>query len=332
MDGIPPLKDPQLSIKNLNFDGVPVRMYQPKGSSDGGWRGILYFHGGIGMFGSIDAYERVCRGIAKESNSLVVSVGYRLAPEHPYPAQFNDCLTATTYFMKNIKKFGVNPAMIIISGDSSGGTIAASVCQNLVNRADLPKIWAQSLIYPYLQGVDFNWPSYQRNSRIPLFFQNQVVEFGLLYLQQDMSLVKDVLEGWHIPQDIKQKYSKWLGPENLPKECKWEGYRSPRPSSNPTRTYEGFKIAFEKTISPLLAEEAVVQKLPEAYILTCQYDVFMDDGLLYRKRLEDCGVGVTWYQLEDGFHGVLFFVNHWLFSFSGAQSGLNSIVNFIKRL
>lgn len=53
MDGIPPLKDPQLSIKDLTFDGIPVRMYQPRGSCDGGWRGILYFHGGIGLYGSI---------------------------------------------------------------------------------------------------------------------------------------------------------------------------------------------------------------------------------------------------------------------------------------
>ncbi|XP_015264339.1 PREDICTED: arylacetamide deacetylase-like 4, partial [Gekko japonicus] len=58
MAGIPPLKNPQLSIKNLSFDGIPVRMYQPRGSCDKGWRGILYFHGGIGLYGSIDAYER----------------------------------------------------------------------------------------------------------------------------------------------------------------------------------------------------------------------------------------------------------------------------------
>ncbi|XP_054857719.1 arylacetamide deacetylase-like 4 [Eublepharis macularius] len=332
MDGIPPLKDPQLSIKDLNFDGVPVRMYQPKSLCDGGWRGVLYFHGGVGMYGSIDAYERVCRYIAKESNSLVVSVGYRLAPEHPYPAQCEDCLTATIYFMKNVKKYSVDPASILVSGDSSGGTIAASVCQSLVHRSDLPKIRAQVLIYPYLQAVDFNLPSYQRNSHVPLLFQNQVVQFGLQYLQKDGSLSKNILEGSHIPQEVKIKYSKWLGPENLPEVYKWKGYRCPQPTSDSVLPFEVMKDILDTRLSPLLAQDAVIQQLPEAYILTCRFDVFMDDGLLYKKRLEDNGVGVTWFQLEDGFHGIVFFVNHWLFSFSGCQRGINSIVNFIKGL
>ncbi|XP_060115124.1 arylacetamide deacetylase-like 4 [Heteronotia binoei] len=332
MDGIPPLKDPQLSIKNLSFDGIPVRMYQPRGSCDGGWRGIIYFHGGIGLYGSIDAYERMCRAIAKESNSLLVSVGYRLAPEHPYPAQFEDCLTAATYFMKNVRKYGVNPALIIVSGDSSGGTIAASVCQHLVTKPDLPKVRAQILIYPYLQAVDFNLPSYQRNSHVPIFYQEQVVEFGIQYLQKDMSLVKEILGGFHIPQEIKLKYRKWLGSENLPKEFQLERYRLPQPSSDSTRGYEEIKMIFETILSPLLAEDAVVQQLPETYILTCEYDVFLDDGIMYKKRLEDNGVPVTWYQLQDGFHGVLIFLNNFIFSFSGSQKGLNSIVNFIKSL
>ncbi|KAL8198550.1 UNVERIFIED_CONTAM: hypothetical protein K2H54_015679 [Gekko kuhli] len=307
-------------------------MYQPRGSCDGGWRGILFFHGGIGLYGSIDAYERMCCGIAQESNSLVVSVGYRLAPEHPYPAQFKDCLTAATYFMKNVKKYGVNPDFIIIGGDSSGGTIAASVCQHVVYKSDLPKVRAQMLIYPYLQIVDFNLPSYQRNSHVPVLYQKHVVEFGLQYLQQDMSLVKDILEGVHISQELKLKYRKWLGPENLPKEFQLEGYRSPQPSSDSVLKSEELKIIFDTTLSPLLAEDAVIQQLPETYILTCKYDVFMDDGLLYKKRLEDNGVTVTWYQIQDGFHGILYFLNNRLFSFSGSQRGLNSIVNFIRSL
>ncbi|XP_077167574.1 arylacetamide deacetylase-like 4 [Paroedura picta] len=332
MAGIPPRKDPQLSIDNLSFDGIPVRMYQPKGSRDGGWRGILYFHGGIGLYGSIDAYERVCRAIAKESKSFVVSVGYRLAPEHPYPTQFRDCLTAAKYFMKNAPKYGVNPDRIIISGDSSGGTIAASVCQHLVNEPDLPKVRAQILIYPYLQVIDFNLPSYQRNSRVPLFYQSHVVQFGLQYLQKDMALMKQVLEGYHVTEDIKLQYRKWLGEENLPKEFQRGKKTCPQPSSYPTPSYEEFQIVLDTTISPLLAEDAVIQQLPETYILTCGFDVFMDDALLYKKRLEDNGVAVTWYHLSDGFHGVLYFLNDWLFSFSGSQKALNSIVDFIGSL
>lgn len=255
-----------------------------------------------------------------------------MAPEHPYPTQFEDCLTATRHFMKNVKNYGVDPASIIISGDSSGGTIAASVCQHLVNSSDLPKVRAQILIYPYLQVMDFNLPSYQRNGHTPLFFQQQVVEFGLQYLQKDISLAKEILEGIHVSQEIKLKYHKWLGPENLPKEFKLEEYRFPEPLLTGTCIREELQCMFEPTLSPLLAEDAVIQQLPETYILTCDYDVFMDDGLLYKKRLEDNGVVVTWDRLQDGFHGIIYFLNHWLFSFSGSQKALNSIVSFIKSL
>ncbi|XP_048681068.2 arylacetamide deacetylase-like 3 isoform X2 [Caretta caretta] len=124
-------EDPKLFMKDLQFGKVPVRIYQPRVPSAGRRRGVLYFHGGGWMFGSINAYETVCRYIARESESVVVSVEYRLAPEHTYPAQYEDCLTATTCFMKTAEDYGVDPARIIISGDSAGGNLAAAVCQTL---------------------------------------------------------------------------------------------------------------------------------------------------------------------------------------------------------
>nr|XP_048681069.1 arylacetamide deacetylase-like 4 isoform X3 [Caretta caretta] len=124
-------EDPKLFMKDLQFGKVPVRIYQPRVPSAGRRRGVLYFHGGGWMFGSINAYETVCRYIARESESVVMSVEYRLAPEHTYPAQYEDCLTATTCFMKTAEDYGVDPARIIISGDSAGGNLAAAVCQTL---------------------------------------------------------------------------------------------------------------------------------------------------------------------------------------------------------
>uniref|UniRef100_A0A803TXH4 Alpha/beta hydrolase fold-3 domain-containing protein n=1 Tax=Anolis carolinensis TaxID=28377 RepID=A0A803TXH4_ANOCA len=114
---------------DLVLDGVPVRMYQPRRPFGGKRRGILYFHGGIGQFGSVAAYDRLCRRIAKDSDSIVISVEYRLAPENPYPTQFLDCLKATVHFLKNVEDYGVDPASVIISGDSIGGTLASAVCQ-----------------------------------------------------------------------------------------------------------------------------------------------------------------------------------------------------------
>ncbi|XP_066838388.1 arylacetamide deacetylase-like 4 isoform X2 [Anser cygnoides] len=273
--------DPKLFIQDLQFNKVPVRVYQPKAISHGQRRAIIFFHGGGWVFGSLDTYEKVCRYISRESGSVVVSVQYRLAPEHKYPAAYEDCLNATIHFMRNTEHYGVDPARISVCGDSAGGNLAAAVSQTLAGRSDLPKLRAQILIYPGLQALDFNLPSYQQNRGVPLLFRERAAFFALQYLNGDASHMQEVLEGSHIPPDMRMKYRKWL---------------------------------------------------PESFILTCEYDVLRDDGLLYKKRLEDNGVRVTWYHLEDGFHGIISLYDYGGFSFPSGKRGLDSVVNFLKGL
>ncbi|NXA22813.1 ADCL4 protein, partial [Ibidorhyncha struthersii] len=159
------------------------------------------------------SHEKICRYIARESESVVVSVGYRLAPEHKYPAAYEDCLNATIHFMKNVEHYGVDPARIIICGDRAGGTIAAAVSQTLPGRSDLPKLRAQILIYPGLQALDFNLPSYQQNQGVPLLFREHAAFCVLQYLNGDASNMQEVLEGSHLPIDITLNYRKWVSPD-----------------------------------------------------------------------------------------------------------------------
>ncbi|NXW95542.1 ADCL4 protein, partial [Alopecoenas beccarii] len=159
------------------------------------------------------AYEDICRYIAKESKSVVVSVGYRLAPEHKYPAAYEDCLNATIHFMKNTEHYGVDPANVIVCGDSAGGNLAAAVCHTLAGRSDLPKLRAQILIYPGLQALDFNLPSYQQNRGVPIVFRERATFFALQYLNGHALHMQEVLEGSHIPPDMRLKYGKWLSPD-----------------------------------------------------------------------------------------------------------------------
>ncbi|KAJ7412415.1 hypothetical protein WISP_97148 [Willisornis vidua] len=126
--------DPKLFIQDLQFNEVPVRVYQPKATSDGRRRGILFFHGGGWVFGSLDTYEKVCRYLSRESDSVVVSVQYRLAPEHKYPAAYEDCLNATQHFLQHLELYGVDPARVTVCGDSAGGNLAAAVSQTLAGR------------------------------------------------------------------------------------------------------------------------------------------------------------------------------------------------------
>ncbi|XP_042333649.1 arylacetamide deacetylase-like 4 [Sceloporus undulatus] len=325
-------EDPKLSIQDLTFEDIPVRVYQPRGATgDQRRRGVIFFHGGGWMFGSINSYDHVCRYIAKESDSVIVSVGYHLAPEQKYPSQFKDCLTATVHFMKTAEDYGVDPAHIVISGDSVGGNLAASVCQNLANRSDLTKPFAQILIYPGLQAIDFNLPSYQQNRSVPILYREHVVTTALKYLNKDLSVTESVMQGCHVPSDVKRRFGKWINSENIPKEFKVRGYKPYSTSSFLDDVYEVVKQALETTFSPLMAEDAVVSQLPTTCIITCEYDVLRDDGILYKKRLEDNGVPVTWCHIENGFHGVINLFDG-LLAFPSGKKGMDSIVTFLKGL
>ncbi|NXM75435.1 ADCL4 protein, partial [Serilophus lunatus] len=291
----------QLFIKDLLFDGVSVRIYLPKEPSAAKRRGAIFFHGGCGIFGSIRSHERICRYIARKSDSVVVSVGYRLSPEHKYPAQTLECLTATVHFLQTADTYGVDPTRIIVCGDSAGGAYATSVCQELGLRTDIPKIRAQVLIYPFLQALNFNLPSHQKNASMALLSLDRTVHSILKYLNKDCSLKEPILAGSHVPESMNLKYRKWINPDLIPEVFKL-GYKPPLPTTFLPQVHEEVKELFETRFSPLLAEDAVVCHLPDTCIVTCEHDVLRDDGLLYKKRLEDNSVRVTWHHMEKGFH------------------------------
>ncbi|NXK45134.1 ADCL4 protein, partial [Chauna torquata] len=332
LDGIPLWRDSKLLIKDLKVDEVLLRIYQPKQPPTGKRRGILYFHGGAGTLGSIRAFERICRYIAKKCNSVVVSVGYRLAPEHPYPGQYVDCLNATLYFMRNLEEYHVDPSLIIISGDSCGANFATVICQTLVNKRDLPKVRAQILLYPGLQGLDFHLPSYQQNASVPLLYRKLVIYFCFRYLNKVPSFLEDVLQNRHVPESMKCKYKKWISADNIPDEFKIRGYTPQKSTSYKIEAHETVKELLTTTFSPLLAEDSIICQLPESYIVTCEFDVLRDDGLLYKKRLEDNGVQVTWYHSESGFHGTLTFFGYGIFSFLSGKKIMENMVNYINSL
>ncbi|XP_053137111.1 arylacetamide deacetylase-like 3 isoform X2 [Hemicordylus capensis] len=324
--------DPSLFSKDLHFDGVPVRVYYPKAPSAGLRRGFIYCHGGAGMIGSIDAYQNVCNGIAKGSDSVLVSVGYRLAPEHPYPTQYQDCLTATLHFLQNANAYGVDPSQIVIGGDSAGGNFASVVAQKLVGRTDVPKLRAQVLIYSGLQAMDFNLPSYQQSSGIPILFRDSVTYYGLKYFGKSTSLCDDILKGSHVPDEMRLNYGKWVSADNIPERFKRRGYQQVPLAPYKPEVYLQFPELLEVTFSSLFAEDSVIRQLPETLIVSCEYDVLRDDSLLYKKRLEDSGVRVRWFHVENGVHGVLNTCNAGFLTLPTALEIVDNVVDFVNSL
>ncbi len=124
---------------------IPIRIYMPGAS--GVRPVIVYYHGGGWVVGNIDTHDNITRYLAKASGDIVVSVDYRLAPEHPFPAALEDAYTALRWVSRNAGSFGGDPARLSVAGDSAGGNLAAAVC---LKARDLhgPRIRCQALLYP----------------------------------------------------------------------------------------------------------------------------------------------------------------------------------------
>jgi acetyl esterase len=127
---------------------IPVRIYRPDGS--GAVPTIVFFHGGGFVIGDLDTHDDHGRLLCRDVNAVVVSVDYRLAPEHKFPAGFEDCLAATRWAAANIADLGGDATRIAVAGDSAGGNFAAAVA--LAAHQEGLALAAQLLIYP---GVDF---------------------------------------------------------------------------------------------------------------------------------------------------------------------------------
>ena len=108
---------------------IPARIYTPKTlrKKDGLAPCLVFFHGGGWVIGNIETHDAVCRKLAHEGELIVISVDYRLAPEHRFPAAVDDAITATKWIAANAKKLGIDAARLIVGGDSAGGNLAAVV-------------------------------------------------------------------------------------------------------------------------------------------------------------------------------------------------------------
>jgi acetyl esterase len=126
---------------------IPTRLYVPPRLGDIS-PGIIYLHGGGWVTGSITTHDGLCRRLAHGAGCRVLSVGYRLAPEHPFPAAVDDCLAATRFTMEHAAELGMDPRRIAIGGDSAGGNLSAVVSLRTKNDARRPSL--QVLLYPAL--------------------------------------------------------------------------------------------------------------------------------------------------------------------------------------
>ena len=126
-------------------DPVPARLYEPANLPPGSPL-LVYLHGGGWVIGSIDSHDPTCRYLARNAQVRVLSVGYRLAPEHCFPAAAEDAFTAFRFAAHNAEKLGADPSAIAVGGDSAGANLAASICLQAMRKGPRPVF--QLLFYP----------------------------------------------------------------------------------------------------------------------------------------------------------------------------------------
>ena len=173
------------SVVDDKVDGpagpIPVRIYTPAG--DAPQPIVVFFHGGGWTLGSISSHDTVCRQLADGAGAVVVSVDYRLAPEHPYPAARDDAYAATVWAAENADRLGADPSRLAVAGDSAGGNLAAVVALLSRDRGG-PSIAFQLLVYP---AVDFTMshPSITENGEGYILTKATMEWFRANYLGPD---------------------------------------------------------------------------------------------------------------------------------------------------
>lgn len=155
---------------------IPIRIYRPEGVELPSPCAV-YLHGGAFIKGSLDSGDTVAWSVAEETGLVVVSVDYRLAPRHPFPAGLEDCYAVVSYLAEHGDTFGVHGERLALWGDSAGGNLAAATCLMARDRGG-PRIMAQALNYPCLTD-DLTSDSYRRYAESPgLRTGNMAIAWG----------------------------------------------------------------------------------------------------------------------------------------------------------
>ncbi len=161
---------------------LPVRVYEP--ASEGPHPALVYFHGGGWVVGNLDTHDSVCRHLTDAADCAVVSVDYRLAPEHPFPAPTEDAVAAVEWVAENGEEIGVYSDRLAVGGDSAGGNLAAATALVARDRGG-PDIDRQVLIYPATSPRD-DWPSTKENAEGQFLSRSEMEWFGDQFLESDL--------------------------------------------------------------------------------------------------------------------------------------------------
>ena len=171
-------------VVSYNDANVPVRVYHPHAAqTNHALPGLVYIHGGGWTIGDLDTHDVLCRSLCLQANVVVVSVDYRMGPEHKFPAAYDDTVAAFNWTVAHANDLGIDPARIAIGGDSAGGNLSAAACIGLRDQKGLSVQPAfQLLIYP----ATIMWPdtaSFHANGKGYMLTKESIAYYTDNYLR-----------------------------------------------------------------------------------------------------------------------------------------------------
>ncbi|XP_067938566.1 neutral cholesterol ester hydrolase 1-like [Watersipora subatra] len=303
--------NPHIQVHEEEMAGVPVLHFKYDSSESVRTTPgaiIIYFHGGGWQVLNSRSPFALLSNLTESLRIPSLSVEYRLAPEYPYPAAFEDCLKVTNYVLTNHKRLAVDPNKIIVAGDSAGGNLAAAVALKLKK-----KIRLQVLIFPTLQAFDFQTPSYREHADTlkHILSPRKMVSYAFDYAGLPQSALHLMRSNKHISKSTRSKYGSYVH-SDLVKDSSFSQLSS-LPHS--TMSY-GSDAALVKDIetrvldsffAPLMAD--TLDNVTDAYVITGQHDILRDDGIFYCSRLSQAAnVRCELRNYKQGFHGFIHFL------------------------
>lgn len=321
-------EDEGVTIKNTKIEGVRVRIVQPIDAA-GILPAIVYYHGGAYYMGSPDTHNALTSALARLAKVVVISVDYRLAPEHPFPAGLEDCYKVTKYILENGNKaqLNIDQNRVAIAGDSAGGNFAAVLAMRFAtnpNTKNVPR--AQILIYPVLQMFDMMLPSYMtEHAQVFLYSVDHTLS---AYFNQNID--SSIYANNHTTAAQKKQYRKYVDWNLIPAKYR-KVYNKPINDDlegDPVLV-ERAKLTLNPEVSPLLVEDQKLAKLFPTYVLTVGHDRLRDESFIYAARLKKNGVRVVHNHYEHTFHAAINFL-HGPLALDVANDMVVGIVKFVQ--
>ncbi|XP_046565354.1 carboxylesterase NlhH-like [Haliotis rubra] len=331
-DNTPPPPTDHLKVEDYTFDGVPVRLYRPTAAAKPS-PSVIYLHGGGWTILHIDSFDDILSDYAVTSGYVFISIEYPLAPENPFPKPFETCLTAVLHVLSQAGSYGLDAEKVAIAGDSAGGNLAAAVSLKLSELKDVPKLRFQWLIYPALQAFTFKTPSYLSKEDASPYFNDgaTMAHYWCNYMGINTPRMKEAFRtNHHTSRKLKQSiYASYVDSKLLPKE-----FRGDRPGE--TRldygddeiSNEVEKIILNPYFAPLMAPD--LSGVAPAFVVTAEFDVLRDDGLMYAQRMKDAGVDVVVYNSPGSIHGFLSFFEGLIPKYTDTDHTIGKFVKYAR--